>query len=174
MTIVSFIIEKNYDRANELVSEKFRSLVELKILEMKKRLGAKRLVELDLSREKSSVNVQDQRRDQISNFPAKTDASSTATGKTDSPVTTIKKTVQEARINIIKVRIRNGKVQRRKKVSNVKGMRLSGTKLIRMSPAEKRRRKLGAKRGKIKRRAKLGRALMKRKRTLRKRKSMGL
>ena len=84
------------------------------------------------------------------------------------------KLVSEARVRIIKARIRNGKVQRRKKVSNVAGFTLRSGKLTRMSPAERRRRKLGAKRGKIKRRAQMTRTLMKRQRSLRRRKSMGL
>lgn len=84
------------------------------------------------------------------------------------------KLVSEARVRIIKARIRNGKVQRRKKVSNVEGFTLRSGKLTRMSPAERRRRKLGAKRGKIKRKAKMTRILMKRQRSLRRRKSMGL
>lgn len=84
------------------------------------------------------------------------------------------KVVSEARVRIIKARIRNGKVQRRKKVSNVEGFTLRSGKLTRMSPAERRRRKLGAKRGKIKRKAKMTRILMKRQRSLRRRKSMGL
>jgi hypothetical protein len=83
--------------------------------------------------------------------------------------------LDEARIKIIKARIRNGKVQRRKKLSNVKGYRMTakGT-LKRMTPAERRRRKLGQKRGKIKRRAKMSRTRMRRKVALRKRKMLGL
>jgi hypothetical protein len=84
------------------------------------------------------------------------------------------KVVSEARVRIIKARIRNGKVQRRKKVSNVPGYTFRSGQLTRMSPAERRRRKLGAKRAKIKRRAKMTRTLMKRQRSLRRRKSMGL
>lgn len=84
------------------------------------------------------------------------------------------KVVSEARIRIIKARIRNGKVQRRKKISNVTGYTLRGGGLIKMSPAERRRRKLGARKAKIKRRAKLSRSLMKRKKSLMRRKSMGL
>lgn len=86
-----------------------------------------------------------------------------------------KEQLDEARIKIIKARIRNGKVQRRKKLSNVKGYRMTaaGT-LKRMTPGERRRRKLGQKRGKIKRRAKMSRTRMKRKIALRKRKMLGL
>lgn len=84
------------------------------------------------------------------------------------------KVVSEARIRIIKARIRNGKVQRRKKVSNVSGYTLRSGQLTKMSPAERRKRKLGARRAKIKRRAKMSRSLMKRKKSLMRRKSMGL
>ena len=82
--------------------------------------------------------------------------------------------IDEARINIVRARVRGGKVQRRKKVSNVAGMTMRGGTLKRMSAAERRRRKMGARRGKVKRRAKLSRSLMKRKRSLQKRKSLGL
>ena len=82
--------------------------------------------------------------------------------------------LDEARISIVKARIRGGKIQRRKRVSNVPGMTLRGGTLKRMSAAERRRRKMGARRGKVKRRAKLSRSLMKRKRSLQKRKSLGL
>jgi len=79
-----------------------------------------------------------------------------------------------ARIKIVKVRIRNGKVQRRKKVSNVSGYTLRGGGLKRMTPTERRNRRMGQRRGKIKRRAERVQIRMKFKRALRKRKSMGL
>ena len=79
-----------------------------------------------------------------------------------------------ARIKIVKVRIRNGKVQRRKKVSNVSGYTLRGGSLKRMTPTERRNRRMGQRRGKIKRRAERVQIRMKFKRALRKRKSMGL
>lgn len=82
--------------------------------------------------------------------------------------------LEEARVSIIKARVRGGKIQRRKKVSNVPGMTLRGGTLKRMSAAERRRRKMGARKGKLKRKAKLSRSLMKRKRSLQKRKSLGL
>ncbi len=78
------------------------------------------------------------------------------------------------RIKIIRIRIRNGKVQRRKKVSNVKGYELKNGKLKRESATEKRNRKMGARRGKIKRRGQKARIKMKMKRSLRKRASLGL
>lgn len=83
-------------------------------------------------------------------------------------------TLTEApRIKIVKFRIRNGKIQRRKKVSAVKGFTLRGGKMTRMSPTERRRRRMGAKRAKIKRRASKVRSIMKRKRSILKRKRMG-
>ena len=87
--------------------------------------------------------------------------------------------LSEARVKIVKARIRNGKVQRRKRVSNVAGytFRKKGSgpaKLVRMSAQERRKRKLAARRGKIKRRAKLARIRMKLKRARMKRKALGL
>lgn len=82
--------------------------------------------------------------------------------------------LEEARIALIKARIRGGKVQRRVKKSNVPGMKLQAGKLTRMSPAERRARKLGAKRGKIKRKAHMTQTLMKRRRSLQKRQRLGL
>lgn len=78
------------------------------------------------------------------------------------------------RIKIVRVRIRGGKIQRRKKVSNVKGYKLKGTKLIRMSSQERMHRKMAARKAKVKRRAKMARSLMKRKRTMKRRHAMGL
>lgn len=83
------------------------------------------------------------------------------------------------RFKVVRVRIRKGKVERRKKVSNVAGytFRKKGSgpaKLIRMSPMERRKRKLGARRGKIKRRAKAARIQQKMKRVRIKRRSLGL
>lgn len=78
------------------------------------------------------------------------------------------------RLKVIRARVRGGKVQRRKKVSAVKGYTYRGGKIKRMSPAERMRRRKGARRGKIKRRAKMARSLVKRRRSLRKRKAIGL
>lgn len=93
---------------------------------------------------------------------------------------TVKDVIAEAnvqrmgRTKIIRLRVRGGKVQRRKKLSAVKGYTIRGGKVVRMTPSERLRRKRGAKRAKVKRRAKMARALIKRKRSLRKRKSLGL
>ena len=78
------------------------------------------------------------------------------------------------RMKLVRVRIRKGKVQRRKRVSAIKGFTLRHGQLTRMSPTERRHRKMAARRSKFKRRAKLGQALRKRKMSLRRRNSMGL
>jgi hypothetical protein len=81
--------------------------------------------------------------------------------------------LNEARVNIVKLRVRGGQVQRRQKVSNVPGMTLRGGKLTRMSPAERRRRKLGAKKAARKAKTKKYQALRKRKMSLLKRSRLG-
>jgi len=78
------------------------------------------------------------------------------------------------RTKMVKVRIRKGKIQRRKKVSAIKGYTIRGGKMTRMTPMERRHRKMGAKRSKFKRRAKLRQSLRKRRMSLRKRSAMGL
>jgi hypothetical protein len=82
--------------------------------------------------------------------------------------------VRMGRKKLVKARVRGGKVQRRKVVSGVKGYTIRGGKLTRMSAAERLRRRIAQRKGKVKRRAKLARALIKRKRSLRRRKSLGL
>jgi len=84
------------------------------------------------------------------------------------------KDLLEASFKIVRARVRGGKIQRRKKVSTRPGYTFRGGKLIRMSPAERRKRKLGARRGKIKRRSKMNRSNMKRARSNRKRNALGL
>lgn len=74
-----------------------------------------------------------------------------------------------ARVKLVKIRIRGGKVERRKRVSNVPGMTLRSGKLVRMSASERRKRKLGAKKASRKRKAKMTRILQKRKRSMQKR-----
>jgi len=78
------------------------------------------------------------------------------------------------RKKLIKARVRGGKVQRRKVVSAVKGYTIRGGKLTRMSATERLRRRISQRKGKIKRRAKMARALIKRKRSLRKRSTLGI
>ena len=83
-------------------------------------------------------------------------------------------TLDEARFKIVRARIRNGVIQRRKKVSTAPGLTFRGGKLTRMSPTERRHRKMGQRRGKLKRRAKMSRTLRKRTMSLRKRSRLGI
>ena len=78
------------------------------------------------------------------------------------------------RTKLIRVRIRKGKVQRRVKKSAVQGFTIRGGKLTRMSPQERRHRKMAARRSKFKRRSKMKQSLRKRVLSIRKRKAMGL
>lgn len=82
--------------------------------------------------------------------------------------------LDEARIAIVKARIRGGKIQRRKKVSNVVGMTMRGGKLTRMSPTERRKRKMGARKAARKARGKRSQMMRKRKLSLMKRKRLGI
>jgi hypothetical protein len=82
--------------------------------------------------------------------------------------------LDEARVNIIKARIRGGKIQRRKRVSSVPGFTLRGGKLTRMSASERRRRKLGARVAARKTKQKQSQSLRKRKLSLMKRSRLGI
>lgn len=82
--------------------------------------------------------------------------------------------LDEARVGIVAARVRGGVIQRRKKVSLVPGMTFRGGKLTRMSPAERRRRKMGARRAKMKIQAKRSQMLRKRKLSMAKRSRLGL
>jgi hypothetical protein len=78
------------------------------------------------------------------------------------------------RTQLVRVRFRKGKIQRRVKKSAVPGFTIRGGKLTRMMPQERRNRKMAAIRSKFKRRSKLRQSLRKRQISLRKRKAMGL
>jgi len=78
------------------------------------------------------------------------------------------------RTKMIRVRIRKGKVQRRVKKSAIPGYTIRNGKMTRMSPLERRHRKMSSRRSKFKRRAKLRQSLRKRNMSLRRRTAMGL
>jgi len=71
-------------------------------------------------------------------------------------------------------RVRGGKIQRKKIKSAKAGFKVSGKKIVKMSPAEKRRRKLSAKKSVRKRAAKLSSILRKRKISITRGKRAGL
>lgn len=151
MKLVEAIINGKYDLANNMMAEQFRIILERKMCETKKMVAA----EMCGCGAPEFVKTKNQK---LVSMDVLEDADN----------------LEEARINLIKVRIRGGKVQRRKKVSNVPGMRLQGGQLKRMSAAERRARKLGAKRAKIKIRSKKTQMLRKRRLSLQKRQRLGL
>lgn len=81
---------------------------------------------------------------------------------------------RQGRVKLIRVRIRGGKVQRRVKKSAVKGFTLRGGKLKRITAIQKMKMSRIQKRASIKRRAKKSIALQKRKRSIRKLRSLGV
>jgi hypothetical protein len=86
---------------------------------------------------------------------------------------------EATRYKVVPVRIRKGKVQRRKKVSNLPGYTFrkakgGSAKFTKMTVKERRDRRMGQRRGKIRRRAKRAIAKQRFERSLRKRKALGL
>ena len=187
--IVQLIREHRFTEAEDHINNAVPLIMEKKIFEIKKAVAAKMCQEMQSASEKVRSGIMEDELEEsidpteIHNGPAPKGQRVNSADKGDKqpPNTTVipknnlkEEELDEVRINIIKARVRGGKVQRRKRVSNVAGMTLRGGTLKRMSAAERRRRKLGARKGKMKRRAKLSRSLMKRKRSLQKRKSLGL
>jgi hypothetical protein len=82
--------------------------------------------------------------------------------------------VKLGRTKMVRLRVRKGKVQRRKKFSTVKGYTIRGGRVVRMSPSERIHRKRGARIAKIKIRTKRNQIMRKRNISLRKRRAMGL
>ena len=82
--------------------------------------------------------------------------------------------IRTGRTKIIRLRVRNGKIQRRKKFSSVPGYTIRGGRLVRMSATERMHRKRGARRAKVKLKAKRSVIIRKRNISLRKRRAMGL
>lgn len=86
--------------------------------------------------------------------------------------------VRMGRTKLIRARVRTVKgkvtVQRRKKFSAVKGYTIRGGKVVRMTSSERLKRRISQRKAKIKRKAKAARAMIKRKRSLRRRKALGL
>lgn len=161
--LVESILDKKLNEAKVVFEDKMLSIVKAKLDESKKRVGA------ELSEQIPLVMTRTRRAEML-----KRDVTESEHIRGTDPHTEHDEELDEARIAIVKARIRGGKVQRRKKVSNVAGYTLRGGQLTRMSPAERRNRRLGQRRGKVKRRAKMAMTRIKRQRSLRKRKSLGL
>lgn len=165
--LVKLILDKNLNEAKDVFETEMLSIVERKLVEAKKMAAAKDALVVRKAFDGSQgARAEKLYRDVVEEVPVLEGEYEEALDEDN---------LDEAqRIKIVKARIRGGKVQRRKRVSNVKGFTLRGGRLTRMSAAERRRRKMGQRRGKIKRRAKMNRILMKRQRSLRKRASIGL
>lgn len=74
----------------------------------------------------------------------------------------------EARFSIVN-RVRGGKIQRRRKVSNMPGYRFQDGRLVRMSTRERLHRKVAQRKGAIKRKSKQAIAIRRRKISIRRR-----
>lgn len=85
-----------------------------------------------------------------------------------------KNSQKAGRVKVVRVRVRGGKMQTRKKFSAIKGYTIRGGKMVRMSSQEQQKRRLGAVKSRYKRRAKLQQALRKRQRSIGKRKAIGI
>jgi L-cysteine desulfidase len=203
--LVEEILNKNYDVANEVLEEQFRTILERKMCEMKKIVAAEMYSQTDeklksVSKLYRGVNEEEageessMARSELSaivkdakSIMSKVKGNKELEAWTQSKITKSadymnavadymdnEGKLDEARINIVKARIRGGVLQRRKKVSNVPGMTIRGGQLKRMSAAERRRRKLGAKKAQLKTRGKQVQIQRNRKLSLMKRKRLGL
>lgn len=172
--LVEAVLNKNFDLAAVMLEEKFASIM-VKLIHEKKKMVAANICEDDIEESIDPTEIYNGPK------PKGQRVNRADKGDKQSPNTTVvpknnlkEEELDEARIKIIKARVRGGKVQRRVKKSNVAGMTLRGGKLTRMSPAERRRRKMGARKAKLKRKSQMGRILMKRKRSMNRRKAMGI
>jgi len=143
---IANLISNNALDARKVLDEKIKNLVNEKINQVKLRIAAEMYEDVDVD-----VDFIEEPLDEA-----------------------IRNVTKMGRTKIIRVRVRKGKVQRRKKLSAVKGYTLRGGRLVRMSAIERRHRKMGARRAKFKRRAKMSQSLRKRRMSLRKRHSLGL
>jgi len=163
---VAKLLASRVTEAKEVLEKRIQDLVEEKINQVKLRLAAEIYEEFDV--EVSYDDVLDEASGAYN--------TSNVAGKNLSKRTTTRRSsvLRTGRTKIIRVRIRKGKIQRRKKFSAVKGYTIRGGKLTRMSPAERRNRMVASSRSKFKRRAKLRQSLRKRRMSTRKRRAMGI
>ena len=163
--LVEQILIKDYQSAETTLEENFKTILERKMCEMKKMVAAKM---------EQNTHDERMRRLRMDVLEANEDEKEDKEDNGEDEKEDKEQGLDEARINIVKARIRGGKIQRRKRVSNVAGMTMRGGKLTRMSPSERRRRKLGAKKAARKARAKRPQMLRKRKMSLMKRQRLGI
>ena len=140
MSIVSSIINDEYNKAKELLEARIEEIFYEKLEEIKEKLTFE--IYGDYEESLNEGNIHNVKR--------------------------------IGRSKLIKLRVRGGKVQRRKKLSAIKGYTIRSGKMIRMSTTERRNRRMAARKAKIKRRTKINQILRKRKISLRKRRNIGL
>lgn len=200
--LIEHINNKDFESANVVLHEQFKNILEAKLSEMKKMCAAtmeqnthderqKRLkmdvIEEDDIEEGNLLKFGKKILTKLKSPAARANASrrSTMTSISNKPIGQKLKIapkrleedseeLDEQRVSIVKARIRGGKIQRRQRVSNVPGMTLRGGTLTRMSPAERRRRKLGAIKAAKKSKLKKAQTLRKRKMSLMKRQRLGI
>ena len=163
---VAKLLASRVTEAKEVLEKRIQDLVEEKINQVKLRLAAKMYEEFDVDVSYNDVLDEASGAYNTSNVAGKNLSKRTTTRRSS--------VLRTGRTKIIRVRIRKGKIQRRKKFSAVKGYTIRGGKLTRMSPAERRNRKVASGRSKFKRRAKLRQSLRKRRMSIRKRRAMGI
>lgn len=146
---LDFILESKLTQAEEILFEHVKEIMANRLAEMQKMAAADRFTEI---REVSDYEDQPELLDESHK----------------------NNVTKQGRLKLIRVRVRGGKVQRRKKVSAVKGFTVRGGHVTRMSAAERRHRKMGARKAKIKRRSKKAQIHRKLVRSLRKRHQLGL
>jgi hypothetical protein len=192
--LVENITNGNYETANEVLEENFKTILEKKMYEMKKSYAAKMseqnthgvrmkrlrvgVLEEDeieegmLDKLKSVFKPEDKPERDMKNIEGK----SIRTKKLKIAPKKLEEAeeLDEQRVNLVKARVRGGQIERRVKTSNVPGMTIRGGQLTRMSAAERRRRKLGAVKAARKTKAKKAQMLRKRMMSLMKRKRLGL
>lgn len=175
--LIEHIHNKDFKSANVLLEDRVKDILEQKLVEMKKKCAAKMEQNTHverMNRLKMDVIEEDDVDEGLLKVGRTNLKLRSPTARANASLEESEEQIEESRIAIIKARIRGGKIQRRKKVSNVPGMTLRGGQLIRMSPAERRRRRLGARKAKIKLRGKQSQIMRKRKLSLMKRKRLGL
>jgi len=82
--------------------------------------------------------------------------------------------IEEGRFKIVRAKVRNGKILRRHKEAAMDGFTMRGGKVTKMSPTERRKRRLSQRKGARKRKAKRVQTRVNTKKALRKRRSMGI
>lgn len=143
--ILQAILDDNHTLSEQVLGKAFQVILERKLLEVKKMIQAESILQEEVT--------------QLDEWPkAKPSRNIQHVG----------------RYKVIKVRLRKGKVQRRKRLSDVKGYTTRNGKLVRMSNKEKLNRKLGQRRGKLKRKAQRSRINQRFHRSLERRRAMGL